>query len=191
MIRQVRTNATLPFKNQLLQSNQVIFATDYDLGRNGEAYYDNDTADYHVATGKNTPGNKGRIYRNDGVDIDTCTDVTTNGYKVTSIQPGEWLQYTLTAPANEKFKVNFRYNSVAPAAAFSIIVNGKGLPQTVSHTSIDTSWKTVELGEVSLNKGINKIRVVGTSGEFNLNYIQFNSTKKASINRERKGLAIR
>lgn len=189
MFRQVRTNATVPYKNHVIGSNAIIFATDYDLGRNGEAYFDNDTADYHVSTGKNTPGNKGRVYRNDGVDIENCTDSTTNGYSVTSTQAGEWLQYTVVVPAAGRFRVSIRYKSATPNTALYITANAKPLTKNVSvtNTNNDSTWKTMEIGEVYLSKGINKLRVIAAAGEFSLNYLQFTSAKAASLNRNKKG----
>ena len=36
----------------------VIQAADYDLGVNGAAYYDKDTGNYYISTGKQSAGNK-------------------------------------------------------------------------------------------------------------------------------------
>jgi hypothetical protein len=80
MIRQPHSNETLPYKPHTL--NQAVFACDYDLGRNGYAYADFDTANYHQSEfGRHTTWNHGHSYRNDGVDIGECGDTEeTNGY---------------------------------------------------------------------------------------------------------------
>ena len=65
----------------------------YDLGRNGVAYYDMDTANYRTS-GLSGVGNRGHIYRNDGVDI-YKDSVKYNSYYVGDIENGEWLQYTI------------------------------------------------------------------------------------------------
>ncbi|MBG6235552.1 aryl-phospho-beta-D-glucosidase BglC (GH1 family) [Pedobacter sp. CAN_A7] len=95
MFRQVATTDTKPFKKNVLTNKTTLnlAAVDYDLGRNGYAYFDKDTADYHISTGKRSAGNQGRVYRNDGVDIQK--DSTGTGYFVSNMEQGEWLQYTI------------------------------------------------------------------------------------------------
>ena len=94
MFRQVTTTATKPFKSHVLtkKSELNLAAVDYDLGRNGYAYFDLDTADYHISTGKTAAGNRGRVYRNDGVDI--RRDSIGTGFYLSDMEKGEWLQYT-------------------------------------------------------------------------------------------------
>ena len=99
MMRQVRSEIAIPFKENIIKPNTILFAADYDMGRSGIAYHDQDSAEYWVSTSKRTPWNSGGKYRNDGVDIEQCKDVITNGYDVGWIQTGEWLQYTINVPA--------------------------------------------------------------------------------------------
>ncbi|MCK7599070.1 cellulase family glycosylhydrolase [Microbulbifer sp. CAU 1566] len=74
------------------EAGGVIAAVDYDLGRPGIAYLDHDTANYHVSTGgERTPWNRGRRYRNDGVDIGAGA----SGSNLVELDSGEWLRYTL------------------------------------------------------------------------------------------------
>jgi endoglucanase len=183
MFRQTHSTETVPFKNHITQANSIVFATDYDLGRNGYAYYDNDTADYHVSTGKNTPGNKGRAYRNDGVDIEPCLDVTTNGYNVSSFEKGEWLQYSLTVPASGTYDITVRYKTGSPNAAINLIQNARPLTKSISlsNANNDTSWTTTEVKNVYLNKGVNKLRVYAEEGEFALNYLKFTSSERTNV----------
>ncbi|MEO7047090.1 MAG: cellulase family glycosylhydrolase, partial [Ferruginibacter sp.] len=90
MMRQVKNDTALPFKKNMIAPKAIVFAVDYDMGRSGVAYHDKDSADYWVATTKKTPWNTGGKYRNDGVDIKSCTDAVSNGYNVSWIEPGEW-----------------------------------------------------------------------------------------------------
>src|SRR5690606_37119608 len=69
MFRQVNTTETKPFKKHVLNTSLTVKAVDYDLGRQSFAYFDKDTASYHYTPGVNTQGNRGKVYRNDGVDI--------------------------------------------------------------------------------------------------------------------------
>ena len=94
IFRQPFSAASKPFKANKVKNGTIINAVDYDLGRNGIAYFDTDTADYHVSTGKYGKGNAGRVYRNDGVDI-SKDSTAYNSYYVDHIETGEWLQFTL------------------------------------------------------------------------------------------------
>ena len=81
MIRQVQENEAVPYQVQDVPG--VVYATDFDMGTNGVAYFDTDVANYHVSTGNYTPWNTGWAYRNDGVDIQPINDnVNSNGYNV-------------------------------------------------------------------------------------------------------------
>ncbi len=84
MFRQPFSAMATPFKQHLITANTTIAAVDYDLGRNGVAYFDNDTADYWVS-GVRGVGNKGRTYRNDGVDIRKDSAVS-EGYFVSDME---------------------------------------------------------------------------------------------------------
>ncbi len=80
MFRQVYSKETLPFAVNNIPG--IIYASDFDMGIAGEAYHDADIANYNVSTGNYTAWNKGWMYRNDGVDIETTTDaVNSNGYQ--------------------------------------------------------------------------------------------------------------
>jgi hypothetical protein len=93
MIRQPFSNETKPFRANNVSPGTVIQAVDYDLGANGHAYYDLDTANYRISTEKETIGNRGRTYRNDGVDIYEDSSDKSN-YYVGHFEDGEWLRYT-------------------------------------------------------------------------------------------------
>src|SRR5258705_8133791 len=94
MIRQPFSDQSKPYKENKIYSGFVLKAVDYDLGRNGVAYYDTDTANYRISTGKGSVGNRGGVYRNDGVDIFKDSS-RYESYYVGSIEDGEWLQYTI------------------------------------------------------------------------------------------------
>ncbi len=100
MFRQVATTETLPWKKHKVGAiAETIFATDYDLGREGYAYHDLDLANYRTSDPREQGGNRGRAYRNDGVDIYAIPADSPipdgNGYYVGSTEEGEWLKFTL------------------------------------------------------------------------------------------------
>ncbi|MDB5200459.1 MAG: glycosyl hydrolase family 5 [Chitinophagaceae bacterium] len=178
MFRQVHSFETIPFKQHVIKSNAIVFAVDYDLGRNRFAYLDNDSANYHVSTGKRTQGNRGGQYRNDGVDIEACTDSITNGFNVSWIEDGEWLQYTINVAKAGTFNLNIRTAS-GKAGEIQLTINGVTLAENISLMQgvSDKDWKTTTVKNILLTKGINRFKVHIIKGEFKLNYFQFISLK--------------
>jgi len=173
MFRQPFTTATKPFKANRITNKTIINAVDYDLGRNGYAYFDVDTADFHVSTGKYTAGNKGRIYRNDGVDI-RKDSARYESYYVSDIEDGEWLQYTVNTKLAGTYTVNLQVAADIATGALSLLVNG-GVKQNVAvpNTGSLKTWQVISIKNVSLKAGSNKVRLYADKGGFNLHYLQF------------------
>jgi len=132
MFRQVGSPTTEPFAGVDLRSGVRIYGANYDLGRNGYAYYDLDTANYRTSTGQNISWNRGGAYRNDGVDITRCGDSLSMGYAVTNIEAGEWLQYTILVPRSGYYTVSYRVEPVTPD-----LTPGHG-PKITQPSSADT-----------------------------------------------------
>ncbi|MNQ55631.1 Carbohydrate binding module (family 6) [compost metagenome] len=171
MFRQVQTNDTKKYKNHSLPGK--VYATEYDLGQNGFAYSDKDIANYDGT--KFTKWNKGGAMRNDGVDIESCTDKKTNGFHVAFIEDGEWLQYTVDVKDKTTFDVAIRYSSdTAGGKLYLEDENGK-ISETITIPSSGglNSWKTVTLKNVTLKRGASKIKVHFEKGNFNLNFLEF------------------
>ena len=177
MIRQPYTTETLPYKSNTTSS--TIYAVDYDLGRANYAYWDKVDADYHISTDQYTAWNSGFVYRNDGVDIQSCNDATTNGYCVGWIEDGEWMQYTIQSEAAMTYNLLLRYASEAKTAKVYIEVNGKRASKsfTLSPTGSWTTWRSSVVTNVIVPAGSVKVRVVFENGGANLNYIQFRNPK--------------
>ena len=112
MFRQVASDKTQPFQGLEVKPGVCVYGANYDLGRNGYAYYDMDTANFRTSTGNNSPWNRGGAYRNDGVDIAHCNDSLSMGYAVTNIEPGEWMQYTIRVPRSGYYTVSYRVEPV-------------------------------------------------------------------------------
>lgn len=179
MFRQIQTTETKPFKKNSLPGK--VFATHFDLGTNGFAYSDNDTANYWVSSGKSTDWNQGHQMRNDAVDIIKCTDKKSNGYAVSFIEKDEWLQYTVEVAKSNKFEVEIRYSNQKAEGKFYLIDDkGNHLSETISlpFSGGEDLWKTISIKNIQLNKGIQKIRIFFVEGNFNLNYLEFKSQTK-------------
>jgi aryl-phospho-beta-D-glucosidase BglC (GH1 family) len=169
MRRQVNDPVTHPYKQNLLGATTIIYATDYDLGRLNAAYYDKDSGNYWVSTGKRTDWNKGWSYRNDGVDIVSCTDTLTNGFNVSSTEEGEWLQYTVSSPGDQKYDVQLRYTAES-GAKIEWLLNGQVVLVDLAQTS---KWNNSATSTLKLNEGYNQIRLRIVKGGVNLNFILF------------------
>jgi len=178
MFRQVQTDDTKPYKKHKVGTK--IFATHYDLGTNGKAYSDKDFVNYRVETGNFDEWNKGNTMRNDGVDILPCKDAESNGYQVSFIEDGEWLQYTIEVPKEGKYNVALRYASENQEGKLHLEMdNGKKSTITLLPvTGGNEKWTTIVLPEIALNKGPNKIKLVFDKGGFNLNYFELKEHRK-------------
>lgn len=170
MFRQPFSDKTIPFKANLVKNNTMVNAVDYDLGSNGFAYFDNDTADYHVSTGKRTSGNRGNSYRNDGVDI-RIDSTTANTFFVTSFESGEWLKYTVNS--STKGACTLRFNCVAKDLDGKLIVSlNESTPVTID-VKKSNDWQLVAVKGLHLKKGCNILCVKVGEGSFDLRSIEF------------------
>lgn len=165
MFRQVHSTATLPFKPNIISESTTLNAVDYDLGRNGFAYNDHDTASYQYTPGVHTQGNRGRSYRNDGVDIKKDND---NEPYVFSIEDGEWLLYTIYVKKSGNYSLTFLVS--AGTGIINIYNNNKKLSNDISINASENENNFISSGatKIALKKGINKIKIYFKKGGFNL-----------------------
>jgi endoglucanase len=177
MIRQPHTDETLPFKTH--RAGNLIHAVDYDLGKCSFAYFDNDTANYHLSTNSFTAWNAGWQYRNDGVDIENCTDAspTNIGYNVSHIEDDEWLQYTMISDSAAAYTVTFRSAANALPAIVRLEING--LAASAAHTLPITggwqTWANSSINNVILPAGTNKVKVYFERGGSNFTSLIFSN----------------
>ncbi|HMH23931.1 MAG TPA: cellulase family glycosylhydrolase [Puia sp.] len=190
MFRQVRTPETRPFKTHRIAGPTTILAVDYDLGRQGLAYFDRDTASYQYTPGVKTVGNRGRTYRNDGVDImgfagmpilsgdggpSMAGDKAANGYAVFSIEDGEWLQYTVEVSKKGRYNIGFTIAAMTDTGKISFSSGNNRLIQglAVPATGGLTNWQKIVVKDIPLEAGKNILRVYADKGGFNLASIDF------------------
>ena len=175
MFRQVQTTDTKKYKNHSLPGK--IFATEYDLGQNGYAYFDKDIANYDGT--KFTKWNKGGAMRNDGVDIQPCNDKSTNGFQISFIEDGEWLQYTFEISVEKVFDLDIRFASAKVGGKLYLEDENGKIAETVTIPSSGgfNKWQTLTLKNVVLKKGTNKVKVHFEKGNFNLNYLEFKNPR--------------
>lgn len=139
-----------------------IEAENFDEGGEGVAYQDND------------PANQGGTYRSEAVDIQPTTD-TGGGFNLGWIGTGEWLEYTINLAAAGTYQLRFR-TAREPAGSRTLRVLVGGVDKTGNVTIPSTSgwqtWTTVTKTGVSLEAGIQKLRIEMVGGDFNLNWIE-------------------
>ena len=171
LFRQPFSDETIPFTDNRVPG--YVFAVNYDLGKMPFAYKDND---YQNTGGINTTYNSGWTYRNDGVDIEGCSDAVTNGYDVGWIGDGEFLRFTVNVQQTGNYRVDLRLASLNGGGQILLQIDDSlniGGIVSIASTGGWQSWKTINLGEKLLSEGKHKVRIIFVKGGFNLNYIQF------------------
>jgi hypothetical protein len=151
MIRQPHDDTARPFKvHRIGAKGGTIAAVDYDLGRPGVAYADQDVANYHVSTGgQRTPWNNGRTYRNDGVDI--AREADGSAY-VEDFTDGEWLKYTVVADKAGTYDLTV--SARGEGGKLSVAVNGGAASASVPKAT-GSGWAAVRLPQIALQAGRN------------------------------------
>jgi endoglucanase len=177
IVRQPFNTSRLPFTTTIIPG--IVYAVNYDLGTNGVAYNDND---FQITGGAGSGSwNNGWNYRNDGVDIDVCSDFPTVGYCVGWVGTGEYLHYTVNVSQTGTYRFTLR------AAAN----NGGGYTmlkwdfQTMS-SAVPVpagggwqNWMDVDLGTYALTAGIHTLSLHFFFGGFNVNYVEVAQTSAA------------
>lgn len=174
LIRQPHTNETIPFK--LVGTGEPVFAVDYNLGRSGYAYLDNDSLNAHLSTDIFVDWNKGWAYRNDGVDIQACSDTPlSNGYNIGWTEDGEWMEYTIQVDSTAAYRLDIRSASGASGSEVRLEIDGVSITPVISlpGTSGWQTWRTTQVPAVMLEEGVHKLRFVFDRGGSNLNYFMF------------------
>ena len=177
MFRQVESDEPRPYK--IHQVPGLIYATDYDYGTNGVAYYDQQAANYQVSTGTFTSWNTGWAYRNDGVDIEVCDDtVNSNGYNVGWIEADEWMQYSTAVESDGLYSAHIRFASGSGQGQISLGDQNGPITRnfTLPNTQGWTNWESYTLEDIVLSAEDTKLRVYAGHEGFNLSSIELTKT---------------
>ncbi len=181
MFRQVHDSTTRPFTSNVVPG--IVHASDFDLGRAGKAYYDTEIANYHVSTGSYTAWNMGWVYRNDGVDVGDAydPDPASNGFYVGWTADNEWMQYMVDVDSTAAYIVKVRYANLDADSKIRLLVNGADMIGELSlpPTGGYFTWNTMDVNNVILNKGRQKIRIFFENGGANISFLKFIIDKKS------------
>lgn len=108
-----------------------------------------------------------------GISLEATTD-TGNGKNVASIQTNDNVTYNAAVKTTGSYIMEYRVaNGGASNAGFKLLIDGvqQGTIVTVPPTGGDQQWRTLTQA-VTLNAGNHTLQVVGTSGDFRLNWLQ-------------------
>jgi hypothetical protein len=165
--------AASPYGGTPSQVPGTIEAENYDLGGQGNAYYDTDVQ------------NSGGMYRPlDGVDIESCSDVN-GGYDVGWTQNGEWISYTIEVTDTGSYSIGARVASTAATGALHFEVDGTNVTgsMNVPNTGGWQTWATVQSKNFNLTPGLHQLKLLIDAGNFNINYFDiYHPNTQPSIN---------
>jgi hypothetical protein len=169
LMRQPYDSDVIPFANNQIPG--VIHSTDYDLGKIGSAYKDTD----YENVGSNGVWNRGYSYRNDGVDIEKCNDLQSNGYNVGWISSEEWLKFTVNVSHSGLYDINLNVaapNTGGKMRLYSdnqILTNDIDIPNTGGWQN----WQYVMVKNVFLPSGKHTLHTRFLTGGHNFSYMEF------------------
>ena len=143
-----------PYLGTPFSTDQVIPASDYDIGGEGVAYHDT------TATNLGNDSVRG----GDAVDIDTGG---TTGNVVTDTEAGEWLDYTINVPTAGSYVLEVSVASSSAGGSFHAEFDGTNLagsnltgPITVPNTESATAFQAVTTPSFPLPAGQTTMRIV-------------------------------
>ena len=186
MFRQIDSESSLPY-NMPHSIPGIIYASDFDLGRNGSAYYDNEIANFQVSTGTFTPWNTGWTYRNDGVDLQVCEDnINTNGINVAWIGTGEWTKYSIAVEDSGLYNIHMRVASETGDGILHFETNKAHItaPKNIPNTGGWQTWTSVIIPNVFISNTDTELILVADNEGFNISSFELNpsSLDASSLN---------
>lgn len=140
-----------------------IEAENYDItgvGSGNNSYKDDDSE------------NKGKAYRNDGVDIEEIAD----GFAVGYTNEGEWMEYSVNVKTAGNYTVKARIASGSETSGFQLLLDDKELASAWMAPKTGEDWKTykeVDVGEVKLTEGKHVLKILITGNYVNIDWIEF------------------
>ena len=153
----------LPYAHNAIPG--TVFASNFDMGMNGFAYRD---ADFQNLG--NSSYNSGWSYRNDGVDIEKCSDFLSNGFNVGWTAASEFLTYTVDVATPGTYHLGLRV--AAEQAGGSALLRWDGAVMmpllSIPATGGWRSWVTVNAGLFTTTAGTHDFRMDLVAAGFNI-----------------------
>jgi hypothetical protein len=146
-----------------------IQAEDYKLGGEAVGYHDL------------TTGNAGGAYKTDNVDIQATTDVG-GGYNVGWTQAGEWLAYDIKVANAGTYTFTARL-ATGTAGTKTITVTVDGTTKGTFNLTVNNGWQVfsdIVVNNVSLTAGAHELRILLTTADVNVNYLDVTAQSPAT-----------
>ena len=174
-LRQPQDNTSIPYAEHTIPG--LVYLSDYDLGTNGIAYYDQDVANYSLSTDQYEAWNRGWTYRNDGVDIQENSDTNnSNGLHLSFIEKDEWVNYTVDVLESGFYNIDLRYATTQSGGQIKYLIDGNDISEqiTLSNTGGWNNFTNHSTNNIYIGEGIQtfQILVTGTIG-FNMSSLNF------------------
>ena len=174
-LRQPQDNTSIPYAEHTIPG--LVYLSDYDLGTNGIAYYDQDVANYSLSTDQYEAWNRGWTYRNDGVDIQENSDTNnSNGLHLSFIEKDEWVNYTVDVLESGFYNIDLRYATTQSGGQIKYLIDGNDISEqiTLSNTGGWNNFTNHSTNNIFIGEGVQtfQILVTGTIG-FNMSSLNF------------------
>jgi hypothetical protein len=165
------TTPPTPFKDIAAKIPGKVEIEDYDVGRSGKAYYDNDG------------DNQGKAYREDGVDIVgfECSDEDNTkdcgGYAIGYTAAGEWLRYTVNFDKTGSYEVRVNMATPSENAGVKLYIDGKAITdEIIAKQNGENDWSTYSTvtattSEIAAGEHALKLEIVGNN--VNVDWVEF------------------
>lgn len=107
-----------------------------------------------------------------GVESTPTTDIR-GGYKISSIDVNDWMEYEIEIPLSGTFLFDFRVSG-ASNGSFTVALNGTNIDDiSFDATEGGEIWKTIRSSSpIYLSKGVDTIKITSAEAGWNLNWIQ-------------------
>ena len=180
LLRQPYTNSTIPYSSNIVPG--TIYASDFDLGNNLNAYYDTNSYDFEYSTGTYQASNS-FTYRNDGADVNSTTYTGANGYCIEYIEKGEWAGYTIDVEEDGLYDIDIFYSSTSNSGKISFEINGFPTRSNISLGNSGSYESFIEkrLEKVKLSKGENRFKFISENSGFDLSHFVFSLSSNQEL----------
>ena len=177
------TTPPTPYGDVAAKIPGKVEAENYDVGRSGKAYYDNDG------------DNQGKAYREESVDIVQLDSADkSKGYAIGYTAEGEWLRYTVNVTETGAYEVKVNMATPSENAGVKLYIDGKAVTDEIiakqngendwsTYSEVSAKTKEIEKGEHAL-----KVEIVGNN--VNVDWLEFclGECKTASLKGLRYGV---
>ncbi|MDD2798578.1 MAG: carbohydrate-binding protein [Bacteroidales bacterium] len=188
--RQPFDDTTKPYSKNVVPG--IIFAANYDLGTQGNAYNDKVSQTFSQS---GEAWNSGNSFRNDGVDIEVCTDISPYnlGYDVGWTDDNEWILHTVDIASAGVYDVSVRCANGTTTTGFLHLeidnTNVSGII-AIPPTGGWQNWRDFTANGIALPSGRHKMKIVFDKAGYNINAVKWSASSSPIVIRPMSAIAI-